>query len=174
VPWNPETGALLMYHHTMRYAWAMQFVGGLHVVDLGCGCGYGSFMLSWAAKSVVGLDLSPAAVDFAQRHYAGPNVEYRLCNVEQGPVPQADLYVAFEMLEHLVEPLALLEKLCAPLVWSVPVLNTSTYHKHVYSEKRVRHEFNAKLVYYQMPNGLIVHSGQVRGMAMYMIGYRDV
>ena len=65
-----------MSEHASRYALALVFAGGRHVLDLGCGTGYGSEMLTWAAASVRGFDLwrpgeheRPAWPGGAQRHY---------------------------------------------------------------------------------------------------------
>jgi cyclopropane fatty-acyl-phospholipid synthase-like methyltransferase len=39
----------IISEHCSRYAFALSLVGGAHVLDLGCGTGYGSEMLSWSA-----------------------------------------------------------------------------------------------------------------------------
>ena len=48
-PWSNGLPAEVATAHVMRYAWALQFVEGKRVVDLGSGAGYGAFMLSWQA-----------------------------------------------------------------------------------------------------------------------------
>lgn len=45
-----------MEQHVARYAWAFRFCEGKHVVDVGCGGGYGSFLLSWVAREVDAVD----------------------------------------------------------------------------------------------------------------------
>jgi len=51
-----------MVQHVARYLWAMSVVRGHTVVDLGCGDGYGTNMLSWVSPRAVGVDLDPGVV----------------------------------------------------------------------------------------------------------------
>jgi len=90
----------IISEHTSRYAYALSLVGGRHVLDLGCGTGYGSEMLSWSAASVRGFDLWQPA---AEEHPSWPGVRelnygHDLCSE---PLPQADAAVMFEVIEHL-------------------------------------------------------------------------
>ena len=50
-----------------RYAVAAELAAGRRVLDIACGEGYGSFMLSQKAASVVGVDLNRQAVEAAKR-----------------------------------------------------------------------------------------------------------
>lgn len=90
----------IISEHTSRYAYALSLVGGQHVLDLGCGTGYGSEMLSWSAASVRGFDLWQPGAD---EHPRWPGVRelnygHDLC---RHPLPPADLAVMFEVIEHL-------------------------------------------------------------------------
>jgi tetratricopeptide (TPR) repeat protein len=90
----------IISEHTSRYAYALSLVGGAHVLDLGCGTGYGSEMLSWSATSVRGFDLWEPGED---EHPQWPGVRelnygHDLC---EDPLPSADLAVMFEVIEHL-------------------------------------------------------------------------
>jgi cephalosporin hydroxylase len=83
-----------------RYAFALSLVGGAHALDLGCGTGYGSEMLSWSAASVRGFDLwrpgqheHPRWPGVAELNYG-----HDLC---ADPLPPADVAVMFEVIEHL-------------------------------------------------------------------------
>jgi 2-polyprenyl-3-methyl-5-hydroxy-6-metoxy-1,4-benzoquinol methylase len=90
----------IISEHTSRYAYALSLVGGKQVLDLGCGTGYGSEMLSWSAASVRGFDLWQPA---AEEHPSWPGVAqlnygHDLC---KHPLPPADMAVMFEVIEHL-------------------------------------------------------------------------
>lgn len=90
----------IISEHTSRYAYALGLVGGAHVLDLGCGTGYGSEMLSWSAASVRGFDLwQPTAEERPQwPGVAELSYGHDLC---KHPLPPADLAVMFEVIEHL-------------------------------------------------------------------------
>ncbi|HEY2536031.1 MAG TPA: class I SAM-dependent methyltransferase [Solirubrobacteraceae bacterium] len=90
--------------HAARYLWAMPRVDGHRVADLGCGTGYGSYLLSWSgATAVVGVDVSPEAIAYGQEHYAG--VDYRVGDLtDPVTLPDADVAVCFEVLEHIAFP----------------------------------------------------------------------
>lgn len=133
IPWDPRTGAHILNRHVMRYAWAVPWVYGKEVVDLGCGTGYGSFMLSWGAKRVLALDISREAVHFAQSQFEARNLEYRIQDVRVDRIPHAEVYVAFEFLEHLDDPEAVIAHLGGTLLWSLPINNNSQFHKRRYS-----------------------------------------
>ena len=53
--------------HLAVYEWIAERVAGQRVVDLACGEGYGSDVLSRAAASVVGVDANPEAHEHAGR-----------------------------------------------------------------------------------------------------------
>ena len=111
--------------HLERYAFAAKYARGRRVLDIACGTGYGSAHLREAgAARVIGVDISPAAVEEAKRAY-GP--DYRLGSIldfDDG-VP-FDLIVSFETIEHVEDyrgALANLRRLLVPagtLVLSTP------------------------------------------------------
>lgn len=90
----------IISEHTSRYAYALSVVGGAHVLDLGCGTGYGSEMLSWSAASVRGFDLWQPGADEHPRWpgVAELNYGHDLC---EDALPTADVAVMFEVIEHL-------------------------------------------------------------------------
>src|ERR1044072_4702155 len=47
--------------HLVVYEWIAARTGGLRVVDMACGEGYGSNVLAGTAQSVVGVDANPEA-----------------------------------------------------------------------------------------------------------------
>jgi methyltransferase family protein len=117
-PGMPHTS--VMAEHAARYAFAMQFVGGLRVLDLGCGTGYGSEMLTWVAGSVRGFDLWRPAPHERPAWPGGAELTYGhdLCS---DPLPPADAAVAFEVVEHLADAPAMLRATFA----AAPALVTS-------------------------------------------------
>lgn len=55
--------------HLIRYIWAIQGVLDKDVLDLGCGTGYGVYLMSYWAKSVSGYDNSELAIGEAKRDF---------------------------------------------------------------------------------------------------------
>lgn len=100
-----EMSQLLMEsEHRGRYLWAAALAAGRTVIDAGCGTGYGSEILAGAgAKSVVGVDISQEAIDYASATYSGPRRKFRLGSLHDLPFEEAsfDLAVCFEVIEHV-------------------------------------------------------------------------
>lgn len=104
--WNGERISLgtdtpvpLIQTHLSRYAWAMWFCAGNEVVDIGCGSGYGTWLLSTVSSSVLGIDKCPEAIEEAVGNFGCPFI---CTTLEQSDIgKQFDVVVCFEVLEHL-------------------------------------------------------------------------
>jgi len=168
VPWDFRVGANLMHHHVARYAWAVPFAYRKNVVDLGCGAGYGSFMMSWSAKSVAGIDVSEDAISFAAAHFTAPNLSFEVGDITWRRVP-ADLFVAFEVLEHLDNPQVVIER-CRPMLWSIPVSSANQFHRRMYTVNQTD-----KLMkvgeWFQGRDGLIVRREVAWFEPTYVLGF---
>lgn len=97
----PEsTPGLDFWNHLFRYEFAAKQVAGLRVLDIASGEGYGTSALAKVASSVVGVDISPEAVDHATMRY---RLDFRLGDAEKIPLENAsvDAVVSFETIEHV-------------------------------------------------------------------------
>lgn len=98
--------------HRFRYHLAKGFVDvGDRVLDLGCGSGYGSDILSEVALTVIGADLEPSNIDYANARHKKDNIDFICQNLEKWNIPECDVAVQFENLEHLYKPKAFIRKL---------------------------------------------------------------
>lgn len=96
-------GRVIYAEHMVRYLAAASWVADKVVLDVACGSGYGSKLLAERARSVIGVDLAPDAVEYAREHYGAPNVEYRCGDALGMPVDDGsvDVVVSFETFEHV-------------------------------------------------------------------------
>lgn len=170
IPWVPEVGRV-MDQHVTRYAWALQFCRGLSVVDLGCGAGYGTYMLSWVAAGVVGVDIDRQAIGYARERFWAENLLFRLGNLELGTRPAADVRVCFEVLEHLENPRGLMDKLEGRVLWSVPIYSDSRFHRHAYNPVKAE-QFGGD-IWYQSAAGAIVPKDRAWFNPVNVLGVRE-
>lgn len=104
--------------HVARYELAATVLNGIDVLDVACGCGYGSWILHEAGFHVTGVDIEPKAIAYARKNYPGPI--YTAAKAEKMG-PGWDCVVSFETLEHLADPEGLIARLeASEIIASVP------------------------------------------------------
>jgi SAM-dependent methyltransferase len=89
--------------HLVVYEWIAARVGGLRVIDMACGEGYGSNVLAQRAASVVGVDANPQAHEHARLRYQRANLRFERDLIETFTEP-ADAVVFLQTVEHLHDP----------------------------------------------------------------------
>jgi 2-polyprenyl-3-methyl-5-hydroxy-6-metoxy-1,4-benzoquinol methylase len=94
--------------HLVVYEWIGARVAGKRVVDMACGEGYGSEVLSRAAASVVGVDANPEAHEHARLRYRRQNLRFERDLVERFAEP-CDVVVFLQTIEHVQNPGEILE-----------------------------------------------------------------
>jgi SAM-dependent methyltransferase len=94
--------------HLVVYEWIRERIGGLRVVDMACGEGYGSDVLSRSAASVVGVDANPEAHEHAKARYTRPGLRFERDMVQTFAEP-CDAVVFLQTIEHVEDPGELLE-----------------------------------------------------------------
>jgi SAM-dependent methyltransferase len=98
--------------HLAVYEWIGARVVGVDVLDMACGEGYGSEVLSRSARSVTGLDANPEAYEHARRRYVRQNLSFERGLVETyGSPDSCDAVVFLQTIEHVQDPGAVLEHL---------------------------------------------------------------
>lgn len=96
--------------HWQRYYFARDFFSDdKELLDIASGEGYGSDFLAQKVKSVIGIDVSEEAIDYARKKYLRNNLEFMLGSIESIPLPNSSLdgIVSFETIEHVEEELHL-------------------------------------------------------------------
>jgi 2-polyprenyl-3-methyl-5-hydroxy-6-metoxy-1,4-benzoquinol methylase len=95
--------------HLVVYEWIREQVGGLKVIDMACGEGYGTHVLAGRAREVVGVDANPEAHEHARLRYTAPNERFARDLVETFAEP-ADAVVFLQTIEHVQNPDEILER----------------------------------------------------------------
>ena len=95
---------LIFLLHEKTYRFAAEFVRDKHVLDLGCGDGYGAHILAQRSKNTIGVDLDEPAVALARDKYRHPALSYK--QVREGSrLPfesdSFDVVVSFQVIEHV-------------------------------------------------------------------------
>ena len=89
--------------HVERYALLRQYARG-HVVDIACGCGYGSYLLSTNpdVSHVTGVDADKEAIDHARQHFQAPKTTFQMETIETFTcAKKVDMVISVETIEHL-------------------------------------------------------------------------
>lgn len=130
-----DTFAAIWLHHAQRYRFAVRLATGARVLDLGCGVGYGSRMLSRVARRVMAVDLSPDAVAYARRAYAAAHLSFLIGDARRLPFPDAsfDFVSCFEMIEHVTDHETLLTEVSRVLAPGGQFV-VSTPNKEIYKD----------------------------------------
>lgn len=136
---------------------------GQRVVELGCGTGrFAGLLLAHGVESYVGLDFAPGHIAEARRHL--PDADFRLVDIRVDEIPDADLYVALEVLEHLDDDRAVLERLPsrATVVLSVPSFDSASHVRMFPAQGDARERYRRQLRidvvrYVTRPNGAFFH-----------------
>jgi SAM-dependent methyltransferase len=138
--------------HLERYHWAAQHVHSDDVLDIACGLGYGSAMLSGSARAprVLGVDRSPEAVETAAARHGSDRVSFQVVE-DAETVSLGDrrfsTIVSLETLEHLEHPVAFLRRMHAlltpggKLIVSAPVRENpgdNPFHLHCFKHDTLR------------------------------------
>lgn len=129
-------GGKTVIEHLHRYAWIIEVIKDKKVLDIACGEGYGSNLMSEFAKEVVGVDLSSKIIDHAQNKYIKSNLSFLVGSASSIPFENDtfDVVVSYETLEHLYEHEEMISE-CHRVLKNNGILIISTPEKKTYSDK---------------------------------------
>lgn len=151
--------------HMERYELACQYAEGKTIVDVACGVGYGSKMLAEAgAVKVIGIDISPGAIQYASENFHHPAVEFQVGDCRHlKNIPKVDMVVSFETIEHINETEQFIKQVKRILkkdgLWFVSTPNKDVYpsqsefHPKMFTEREFKKilekHFDCQNYYYQ-------------------------
>jgi GT2 family glycosyltransferase/SAM-dependent methyltransferase len=156
LPWDDDP--MMNYEHLHRYAFCKRFVTGKKVLDLACGEGYGSLLLSENASHVVGVDIAPDIINHASSKYIKENIEFIQGSILEVPIEGErifDVIVCFEAIEHIENHGALFKEI-KRLLKNDGILVLSTPNKKVYSDEiNFKNPFHIKEFYFNDLRGFL-------------------
>ena len=107
------------YRHMTAYHFARGFLRGRDVLDMGCGTGYGTNFLfrKGQVRSIIGLDVSAASIDYCRRQYPDLAPCFRLAEPDGQPLPTetADVVLLLQVIEHIAAASEFLARLTSIL-----------------------------------------------------------
>lgn len=88
--------------HLHRYAIALDYAKDKLILDIACGEGYGSNLLSNIASFVHGVDIDNTTIENAKKKYIKSNLAFLEGSTSQIPLGSSsvDVVVSFETIEH--------------------------------------------------------------------------
>ena len=99
----PQLSGEIKYEHLHRYALCLKLSKNKTVLDIASGEGYGAFILSKDAKTVIGVDIDHESIKHSQQKYHHiENLKFLLGDCTAIPLPDnsVDVVTSFETIEH--------------------------------------------------------------------------
>jgi SAM-dependent methyltransferase len=103
----PEYRNACYFSHLSLYNFAKVYAHRRHVLDAGCGTGYGSdHLLRNGARSVMGIDLSEKAIAYCRARYARDDLRFEVMDLQDVKLPGRPgfgLIYCSNVLEHVAD-----------------------------------------------------------------------
>ena len=138
-----------MAEHLHRYKIAEMLCTNKRVLDIACGEGYGTNLLSKFADKVVGIDIDEQTIVKAKLKYTSKNIEFFQGDTSNIPFPEStfDIIISFETIEHHDKHHEMIKELKRVLKPNGIVI-ISTPDKHIYTDlKETKNKFHIKELY---------------------------
>ena len=102
--WGYGSGAGSLPNHTRSYARVLEEFISEHdiktILDLGCGDWQFSRYIDWGEARYIGVDLVRSVIDRNIELFSADNIEFRLFSGDFDELPEADLLIAKDVLQH--------------------------------------------------------------------------
>ncbi len=144
------TGRPTLELHLMRYRFAIEHLQPGRVLDIACGVGYGTKLLSGAdvIQAAIGVDISVDAIEYARSQYGHDGIKFVTANaLEFTDTSGFENIVSLETIEHVPDPRAFLAHLVSLLksngilVGSVPIspsVDANPHHRTDFTAESFR------------------------------------
>lgn len=138
-----------MTEHLHRYAIIFNLIKNKKVLDIACGEGYGTALMSKYAKHVTGIDIDKDTISKASHKYRSENINFIDGSILNIPVNDSsyDIITCFETIEHISNHDKALNEL-KRILSSNGILVISTPEKKYYSDlNNFKNPFHQKELY---------------------------
>ncbi len=135
--WKTDEEHLILNIHLHAYAFAHQYLRQKSVLDASCGTCFGTMIFSTVAKSITGVDKSRSAIEYGKKLPFFCPTKFIVRNLDRDRLPEADVCVCIETLEHLNGNGFFLRNLeVKQFVFSIPLNMASPhgYHKILFRD----------------------------------------
>ena len=135
--------------HLHRYSFALNYIENCEVLDIACGEGYGSNLMSKKAKQVYGVDIDEDVIRSAKKKYNRTNLFFKVGSTSNIPLEDnsVDIITSFETIEHHNEHHKMMIEMKRVLKPKGIVIMSSP-DKLYYSDKRnYKNQFHIKELY---------------------------
>lgn len=152
--WEDGQSKLIWLPHKKTYEFAVKFCNKKIVLDVGCGQGWGTNLISKCAKKITGVDIDEEAIEFASNKFKKNNLKFvkqNLLEVSGNKLGEVDVVLCFQVIEHLEKPEEMLLKI-KQIIKNKGILILSTPNKlseHIPSPYHIKEYSNKEL------NGLL-------------------
>jgi len=158
----PGWDGIVELEHLNRYYFVINQIDlkNKKVLDIASGEGYGSEILSRYAQNVIGVDISPEAVEYAKAKYLNENLKFIQGDATKIPLEDnsVDVVVSFETIEHHDKHTEMISEITRVLKVQ-GILIISSPDKYYYSDLLNRkNEYHVKELYYSEFRNLISNS----------------
>lgn len=135
--------------HLHRYAIVTEYIRNKTILDIACGEGYGSNLMSQYASFIYGVDIDRVTIEHAKVKYEKDNLRFIEGSTSRIPMDEdsVDVVVSFETLEHHDEHVKMFEEIKRVLRPN-GMLIISTPDKYYYSDiRKYKNPYHIKELY---------------------------
>ncbi len=152
------TGGIELEHLNRYFFVIYQFnLKDKKILDIACGEGYGSYLLSKFANSVIGIDIDKETITHATEKYEAENLRFLQGDAVCIPLDDnsVDCVVSFETIEHHNKHEEMLLEIKRILTKKGILVISSPDKLHYSDSSGTKNEFHAKELYYDEFKDLI-------------------
>lgn len=105
---------VLYLKHLFAYDYTKsKLITGQKILEVGCGEGYGTYLLAQSESNIIGVDIDSMTIDNANANYGSDNCGYQLYDGLKLPFADAefDVVVSFQVIEHVFDDVAFLKEI---------------------------------------------------------------